>query len=132
MNIELLAIGAFLALVIIVGLVAGRKVTSFEDYAVGKKNFSNWVLFGSLIATVFGGGMLSRMLSYGYREVFYACIGVFSGFSYLVNVFFAKRMGEFLKHYSIAESMGSLYGKRVRLITAGAAMVNVIGTLVAE
>ena len=44
MQIDLLFIGIFLASVLIVGFLAGRKVESFEDYAVGKKQFGTYTL----------------------------------------------------------------------------------------
>jgi Na+/proline symporter len=45
---------------------------------------------------------------------------------------FSSRIGEFLGNLSIAEAMGNLFGKRVRMITALAAFIGVAGIIAVQ
>ena len=134
MNIELLGVIGFLALILVVGVIRGRNIENFEDYAVGKKKFSDWALVGSFVATIFGGAVLMNNLAtaykYGIPELFFLA-ELPLGFLF-IGLFLAKRMAEFLPHLSIAASMGYLYGKGARVLTAIGGILLTIGKLVLE
>ena len=53
-------------------------------------------------------------------------------FFLIMAYFFALRLGEFLGKISIAEAMGDLYGKKVRVITAIAGCVGTSGVMAAQ
>jgi Na+/proline symporter len=110
----------FLALNLIIGLRAGLKVESIQDFAIGGKVFSTGAVTSTIIATWTGGGFL-----------FYALQNIYSnGLAFIIPMMgstlcllfmgqvLAVRMGEFLNNLSVAEAMGDLYGRVVRVITA--------------
>ena len=134
MHIDLLLIGSFLVLILVVGLRPSKKIESFADYAVGEKNFRDWVLVGSLVATIFGGRIMDHSMSYGYRkDIITFMIPLLLCLNYfLIGKVFSIRIKEFLLHLSIAESMGSLYGRMIRVVTAIAGVSYTFGRLTIE
>ncbi len=120
MNIDLLLVGIFLIVLFVSGLYYGRGVKTFEDYALGNRKLSTFVLTVSLIATTYGGNILNTRIDGLYRQGFYLYImDLASPINYyLIARFVLVRMKEFMGHCSIAESMGSLYGQEVRMLTA--------------
>ena len=131
MDIDLILVGLFLLVILVVGIRSGRSIKTFEEYAVGSKNFGTWKLVASLIATIYGGSTLSRILEVTYKGEIYTVIEPLRAFTGLliVSCILAIQMGEFMGHLSIAESMGSMYGKNVRIITAFAGIMKAIGTV---
>ncbi|KIE04944.1 hypothetical protein NF27_EY00400 [Candidatus Jidaibacter acanthamoeba] len=47
---------AFLAITLIVGIIAGRDIKNIKDYAIANKSYSTPVLALTLLATMIGGG----------------------------------------------------------------------------
>ena len=110
----------FLAINFTFGLFHSRQVATMRDYSVGRKNFSTATLVATIIATHIGGGFLFRYLEYIYLQGLYYIIPTLvggSGYVFIVGRFLTLRMGEFLDTFSIAEAMGRLYGRTVRVIT---------------
>ena len=109
----------FLSLTIFIGLIYTKKASTIKDYALGGRKFSTATLSATIIATWISGSSLSSFM----REIY------FGGLSYIfsisgwvliflvIAVFFIPRMGEFLGKLSIAEAMGDLYGREVRIVT---------------
>src|SRR5690606_9926683 len=83
----------------------------------------------TIVATFIGGGFLFYGLQNAYR----------SGLQYIIPLLgsslcllftgqvLAVRMGEFLNNLSVAEAMGDLYGRVVRIITAISGILGGIG-----
>ncbi|MDD9140047.1 MAG: HD domain-containing protein [Candidatus Cardinium sp.] len=119
-QIDLLIIGLFLLITLIIGLYYGRGIKTFQDYAVGNKKMSTMVITLSLIATTYGGSILSSRPEGYYRSGLHALImDLASPINfYIASRFILLRMKEFVNHFSIAESMGSMYGAVVRVVTA--------------
>jgi Na+/proline symporter len=102
------------------GLYWGRNNKTIEDYALGGRNFSTGTLVSTIMAGWLGGDYLFITLAQVYTTgLHYAigCLGMAFGL-FLVAYVFVPRMGEFLGNISVAEAMGNLYGKRVRMISA--------------
>lgn len=119
MNIDLIIISIFLVITLAIGLYCGKGITTFQDYAVGNRKIRSTVLAISLVATVYGGRSLTDGLDIDYRYGFYrfmCMIAQIAGF-YIASRFIILRMETFIGHLSIAESMGSLYGPTVRMLT---------------
>ena len=120
MDVDILIIALFLISTLAIGLYASKGVTTFKDYAVGNRQISTTVISFSLIATIYGGRVLSAMMDAHYHQGFYAFI---LDLTSVVNVYLASRfvivrMQEFVGHLSIAESMGRIYGSVTRVISA--------------
>ena len=110
----------FFLVCLVSGLWYGKGTKTFEQFAVGDKKFAVPTLVATIVATNFGGGFLFRDLEQIYnRGLYYAFAASVAnlGFAF-VSRLMALRMGEFINHSSIAESMGVLFGKAVRVITA--------------
>ncbi|MDN5247400.1 MAG: sodium:solute symporter family protein [Candidatus Cardinium sp.] len=126
-NIPLLMVLAFLGLTLVIGLCVSQKQTTFREYAVGNKRFQTITLVVTLLATIFGGGSLMRSTTKVHSLGLYFIIYWFGlPFSFYMTSLVAWRMGPFLQHLSIAETMG-VYGKWPRVITALLTICNNIG-----
>ncbi len=109
----------FLSLTVFIGLFYTKKASTIKDYALGGRKFSTATLSATIIATWISGSSLSSSI----REIY------FGGLSYIfslsgwvliflvIAVFFIPRMGEFLGKLSIAQAMGDIYGREVRIVT---------------
>ncbi|AWN81634.1 High-affinity proline transporter PutP [Candidatus Cardinium hertigii] len=110
----------FLLLTLVVGLYYSRKVKTLREYAVGNKDFATATLVATMLATNFGGGGLLRNVEQTYAKgLFWILFGLFSsaiGFWLLTPLML--RMGPFMQHLSLAESIGNAYGRLPRLVTA--------------
>ncbi|WP_339044527.1 sodium:solute symporter family protein [Cardinium endosymbiont of Tipula unca] len=107
-------------LTLAIGFYYGRSVTTFRDYAIGNRNMSDFVLTVSLIATTYGGVILNSRLDALYHQGFYVVMMYLASpiNYYLATRFVIVRMKEFSGHFSVAESMGSIYGSAVRMLSA--------------
>lgn len=118
MRIDLAIIVAFLAITLLLGLSHGKNIKTFRDYALGR-DLSVFVLTCSLVATVSQARTLNDMAfmhSYGVPLFFNRII--FLAMIYFGAKVFIVRMAEFFGDFSVAESMGKLYGPIARSITA--------------
>ena len=76
---------------LISGLGAGRKTKTFQQFAVGDRNFSTPTLVATIIATNFGGGFLFRDLEQIYTKgLYYGLAGIVSalGFFFIISHFY--------------------------------------------
>nr|WP_253307566.1 sodium:solute symporter family protein [Rickettsia endosymbiont of Ceutorhynchus assimilis] len=119
-NLDTIIFLSFLLVNLSFGLYHGRKVKTIEDYALGGRNFSTGALVSTIIATWIGGDYLFITLAEVYNTGLHYTIGCLGMVvCLLLNAYlFIPKMGEFLGSISVAESMGKLYGKNVRIISA--------------
>jgi Na+/proline symporter len=119
----------FLVVTLVVGLRHGRSVKTLRDYALGGKNFSTSTLVATIVATWITGSFLTWRIGDIYHNGLYAVILYMCDIGTLVLTgwIFAMRMGPFLQNMSIAEAMGDVYGKPVRVITALFGLLVTIG-----
>jgi Na+/proline symporter/signal transduction histidine kinase len=119
-QLDIALIMAFLLINLALGLYHGRGVKTIKDYALGGRNFSTGTLVSTIIATWIGGDYLFITMSEVYTTgLLYAigCLGM--AFQLVVVAYvFVPRMTNFLGSLSIAEAMGDLFGKEVRMISA--------------
>ena len=111
------------------GLFYSKGKTSLREYAIGNKNFSTGTIAATVIATCIGGGFFSGAITESYRQGLYFIIPAMGEPLCLIIIayFFIPRMGEFLGDLSIADALGNLYGKYVRIISAIAGIFVCIG-----
>jgi Na+/proline symporter len=123
--------GLFLLVNLLVGIWAGQGVKSLRAYSIGDKNFSTGALTATIVATWIGGSFMSFNLAHIYTDGWYFIFPLIgdSLTLLLTGLFLAPRMGEFLNNLSVAEAMGNLYGKAVRIITAIAGILVSIGAV---
>lgn len=128
-DIDIAIVVGFLLLNLCVGLYYGRGVKNINDYALGGRNFNASTLIATLVATWIGGSSLAIKVSESYnRGLYYISTGIFELLSFLIVAYIlAPRMKEFLGSASIAEAMGRIYGKNVRIITAISGVIGTIG-----
>ncbi|WP_425362680.1 sodium:solute symporter family protein [Candidatus Tisiphia endosymbiont of Hybos culiciformis] len=119
----------FLTFNLAVGLFFSRGIKNINEYAIGNRNFSTSTITATIIATCIGSGFFSGAITESYRQGLYFIIPAICEPLALIIVGYllAPRMAEFLGNLSIAEAMGSLYGKKVQLVTAVAGIFLCIG-----
>lgn len=133
-NIDIAIFLAYLALNLAVGLKYGRNVKTIQDYALGGRNFTTGALVATIVGTWASGSMFFSLLSRVYSDGLYFLIALSFCVAplFFVSFVFAARMGEFLGKISVAEIMGDLYGKNVRIITAVSGMIGAAGLIAVQ
>ncbi len=119
----------FLAVTVVIGLFSSRGTNTIKQYAVGDRNFSTATIVATIVATWISGEFFYSSISEAYVNGLYSIWIALGDPLYLlcIGLFFAPRMGEFLGNLSVAEAMGDLYGKHVRIITAIASVIGTAG-----
>lgn len=134
LEIDLILAAIFIIGNVLLGLYCGRGVKTEKEYAIGNRDWSLSALVASIIACWVGGDELfvdlENIYSTGFHFVL-ASMGQVLGLI-LIAYIFIPRMGEFLGDLSMAESMGKLYGKRIRLITAITGSLAAIGLMAVQ
>lgn len=128
-SLDLTIVLVFLAINLAVGLYWGRGVKNIKDFALGGRNFTTFALVATLVATWCGGGTFSVTLSNTYSDGIGYVVALCSmsiGF-FLTAYIFVPRMGRFLGDISVADTMGKIYGDKVRVITAIAGTIGASG-----
>ena len=121
----------FLIINLGVGLYYGRNVKTLREYAIGNKNFSTFAIAVTIAATyITGTGLVTMTIVKG------GWIAITSRLSNVLTLALLGilyiRAGEFLNHLTLAESMGSLYGKGVRIIVAISGIFASIGIIATQ
>jgi len=134
-NLDIAIFVGFLLVNLAVGLYYGRGVKTIKDYALGGRNFSTATIAATLVATWISGSAFLTDISEVYDNgLFYMIPGMFGDIFSWVLIYFliAPRTGKFLGSMSVAESMGNIYGQKVRLITAISSTFNCVGKIAAQ
>lgn len=131
-SIDMTIVISFLLVTLFVGF--GKKASNIKDYALGGRNFSTGAIVATIVATWVGGGAFNANLTRTYADgLFYVLASFGQIFSLLLMGFvFIPRMSYFLGKLSIAEAMGDLYGKKVRIIIAILGIVPSIGSIAVQ
>ncbi len=116
---DFIIIGFYLAMVLTVGLRAGRRVGSFEEYAVEGRSYSSFVVFATLSASFIGGGFTmgnaEKVFILGVVSV--VALWEFSLKEILVAKLIAPRIGAFPNAISVGDIMVRDYGRLGKIIT---------------
>ncbi|MGI2257453.1 sodium:solute symporter family protein [Candidatus Cardinium hertigii] len=110
----------FLLSVALLSFYAIRKrITSFRPYAVGNRVFSTASLTATILATYYGGGTMMSYITQFSDGIFWVSWRIFGVMAACFTLsWLGMRMGKFMYHISMAETMGRAYGKYPRIITA--------------
>ncbi|AXI23990.1 Sodium:solute symporter family protein [Cardinium endosymbiont of Sogatella furcifera] len=123
-NTPLIMVLVFLVLTLVLGLYVStlyvrKKENKFIQYALGNKQFHTNTLVVTVLATAFGGGVMMRGIPNVYNIGTHYIISLFAwSISFGLISLLGLRMGPFMTHLSVAETIGSVYGKYPRTITA--------------
>jgi solute:Na+ symporter, SSS family len=124
----------YLLVVLIIGIWAGRKVKTLNDFSVAGRSFPAWVIFATLSASFIGGGFsignAEKVFRYGLVNIF--ALWGFSFKELLVAWFIAPRMGRYKDPISVGDIMDYHYGKNARVITGVLSVVLCAGILGAQ
>jgi Na+/proline symporter len=129
-TIDILIFVVFFLLNIIVGSKYRGKKQSFKEYAIGDKKFSTATLTATIVATWMSGSLLFLDLEKTYSQGLYFIIAIIVGRTLgllLTGYVIGPRMGRFLNHVSVSESLGELYGKAVQAIAGISAVFGSVG-----
>jgi Na+/proline symporter/signal transduction histidine kinase len=131
-SIDTIIFSGFLVANIVLGLISSKGVKTIKEYAVGNGNFSTATIVATIVATWISGSYFFNYITESYKNGLYFIWIALIGDPLcllLIGWYFAPRMGEFLGKLSIAEAMGSLYGKEVRIITAISGFIGSCGMI---
>ncbi|WP_419241605.1 sodium:solute symporter family transporter [Cardinium endosymbiont of Nabis limbatus] len=118
-NMSLFIVAAFLVLTLVVGVYFSRKKTTFREHAVGNKQFSTATLVATVLATLYAGCTLMSHVECIYEYgLWWVVLVLLDCFGLWTISKLAIRMGSFMEHLSMAETMDHAYGKYARIITA--------------
>ncbi len=133
-NIDSAIFIGFLVLNLVVGLSYGRGVKTIKDYALGGRNFSTGAIVVTIVATwVSGSGffvVLSKTYSDGLSFVIMSSSMALA--LLLIGIVFVPKMKRFLGMISVAEAMGNLYGRNIRIITAITGTIGAVGGIAVQ
>ncbi len=135
LSIDAIIFIGFLILNLTLGLMSSRGVKNIKEYAIGDRNFSTITIAATIVATWIGGDNLFSSLSETHANGLYFIWSIIMGdvtCFLTIGLFFAPRLAEFLGKLSVAEAMGSLYGKHVRVITAIAGFIGAGGSIAVQ
>ena len=128
LDIDIALVSIFLVITLVVGIYYGGQVKNLKDYALGGKNFSTSTLVATILATWASGSSLFIVIENTYSQGLYYML---ARLGLPLNIWFcgqlALRMGPFMNNLSVAEAMGDMYGKEVRIITSITAIAARIG-----
>jgi Na+/proline symporter len=134
MSIDIILFTAFLSLNLVLGLLAGRRVKNLREFSIGTKTFSTSTVTSTIVATWISGGFMFYALQNIYTNGLKFIIVTMAGSLCLLFMgqVLAVRMGEFLNNLSVAEAIGDLYGKKVRIISAITGIIKTTGQLAVQ
>lgn len=133
-NIDTVIFFVFLAANLYFGLKFSTGVKTLKQYAIGDRDFNSYTVAGTLIATWVCGEFFYTITTETYKEgLFYIIATLGNTLCFFIMAWLLiPRMSQFLGNTSIAEAMGDLYGKEVRVLTAIMGFIAVVGVIAAQ
>lgn len=129
MNLTFAITLCFLALNLLVGIVAGKDITDMKEFALSKGYFGRFALISTITATFIGGGMIignsEKTYTYGIGYLL-AVTGACFQFLFAAK-FLAPRIIKFHTAKSIGDFVFNAYGKGAKLTVGLAWLVFCIG-----
>jgi len=134
MSIDNIIVLIYLAVILVIGLFAGRNIKTFQDYAVSTRSYSTFVLFSTMSASFIGGGFTmgnaERAFTYGIVGSIALC-----GFSIkelMIAKWIAPKMANFRQAISVGDIMRQGYGKNGQILTGLFAALICVGIVGAQ
>ena len=134
LNIDNIIVLIYLALVLTIGLLAGRGIRNLAHFSVAGRSYSSMVVFATLSASFIGGGFTmgnaEKVFTWGIVNIF--ALWGFSLKEILVATFIAPRMDAFSDAISVGDIMEQAYGKTAKLVTGCFAVLLCAGIVGAQ
>ena len=130
--IDIIIVGIYLTLVLVLGLYSSRKVTSSKEFISGGGQYKALAIFATLTASFIGGGFTTGLAekTFTYGIVFILAIWGFSLKEYLISKFIAPKMDQFKdKAVTTGDIMEISFGKSAKIFT-GIASILVCGGII--
>lgn len=132
--IDVFVVAIYLIVVLVLGIWAGRRQKTFEEYAVVGRSFGALVVFATMAASFIGGGFSTgnaqKVFLFGVASI--VALWGFSLKEILVALFIAPKMSRFPGAVSVGDIMATAYGKPGRVITGLAALFLCTGVVGAQ
>ena len=112
---------------LVAGFYSGRGIKTIKEYKVGDRNFGTANIDATINATWISGNFFTVCISQTYKEGVWflpAALGDVPSLI-IIGYVFAPIMKEFFGSLLVAETMGNLYGRNIRLITAVSSIAKV-------
>ena len=114
--VYILTIGAYLIVLLTVGLLLSRRIKSKEDFFVAGRTLTAPILVGTLLATWIGSGDIFSVADLSYHHGFSSLIGSSGGWLGFIIVFFiaarVRRFGQF----TVPDILEARYNQWARLL----------------
>ncbi len=134
LDVDFIIVLVYLALVLIVGLLAGRGIRSLHHFSVAGRSYSSVVVFATLSASFIGGGFTmgnaEKVFTWGIVNIF--ALWGFSLKEILVATFIAPRIDAFSEAISVGDIMEQAYGKIAKLVSGCFAVLLCAGIVGAQ
>ncbi|MCP4654779.1 MAG: sodium:solute symporter family protein [bacterium] len=116
-------VGAYMTLLLCVGVWLARRVKGQEDFMVAGRSLTAPVLVGTLLATWIGSGDLFSVADLSYRHGYSSLIGSAGGWIGIAVVFFIAGRVRRFGQYTVPDILEARYDHRARIL---ATLVTVI------
>jgi len=124
----------YLVIILIVGLLAGRKVKDLSQFSVAGRSFGSFIIFATLSASFIGGGFsmgnAEKVFLFGIVNIF--ALWGFSIKEILVAKYIAPHMDNYKTAISVGDIMEKHYGKISKVITGVFSVIVCAGILGAQ
>ena len=130
-TIPLIMLALFLVGTLLLGLKYKKGHNGIIGYTIGNKKLTTATLIATVLATACGSGGIMRTVEMIYADGLWYIMFIIGGtiVYYLVCIIVTSRIGLFIEnhiplknHISIADTMGHIYGRIPRIVTALAAV----------
>ncbi|MCK4812620.1 MAG: sodium:solute symporter family protein [Candidatus Marinimicrobia bacterium] len=125
---------SYLLIILVVGLLAGRKVKNLSQFSVAGRSFGSFIIFATLSASFIGGGFsmgnAEKVFLFGIVNIF--ALWGFSLKEILVAKFIAPHMDNYKTAISVGDIMEKHYGKISKVITGIFSVIVCAGILGAQ
>ncbi len=124
-------VGAYFALMALIGCLASRRVKTMEDYLIAGRSLPFYLALPTIVATWFGAGSSMGVSGTVYSQGFYGVIADPFGCSFallIAGLFFAAPFRR-LRLLTISDLLGNVYGKKYELVSSLIVLPFYIGTL---
>jgi Na+/proline symporter/CheY-like chemotaxis protein/signal transduction histidine kinase len=120
MNIDAILVFAYLIITLLLGIYWSRNIKDIKDYALGGSNFPTFILAATIIATHASASGFFLDITKSYEDGIYKLLATSGQTIRLLFTayFIAPRMAEFVGKLSVADIMGDLYGKNIRILSS--------------
>ena len=128
-NIDIAIVLSYLILTLYVGIRHSKGVKTIQDYALAGRNFNTVELVSTITATWVSGSLFFIDIERTFKDGWlWTLTNLGMAVTLLLTgLFIAPRMQHFLSDISIADSLGKIYGKKIRIIVAALGLISVMG-----